>query len=35
MEKQMALPVEELIRKLNRYGRPVVFLGDGVPVYEE
>ena len=31
----MTLPVEELIRKLNRYGRPVVFLGDGVPVYEE
>ena len=35
MEKQMALPVEELIQKLNSYGRPVVFLGDGVPVYEE
>lgn len=26
--------VEELAERLNRYRRPVVFLGDGVPVYE-
>ena len=32
---QMAIPVEDLIRRLNNYARPVVFLGDGVPVYQE
>lgn len=32
---QMAVSVEELIRRLNIYGRKVVFLGDGVPVYRE
>lgn len=31
--EQKAVPVEELIRRLNIYGRRVVFLGDGVPVY--
>ena len=35
IEEQMALPVPELIQKLNEYGKPVVFLGDGVPVYKE
>lgn len=30
-----ALPVEDVISKINEMGRPVVFLGDGVPVYEE
>ncbi len=35
MNKEMAISVEELITRLNRYGRPVVFLGDGVPVYEK
>lgn len=35
MKMQMAVSVEELIQRLNNYGRPVVFLGDGVPVYEE
>lgn len=34
MKMQMAISVEELIQRLNNYGRPVVFLGDGVPVYE-
>lgn len=32
---QMAVSVEELIRRLNIYGRRVVFLGDGVPVYRD
>lgn len=32
---QMAIAVEDLIRRLNNYNRPVVFLGDGVPVYRE
>lgn len=35
LKMQMAAPVSELIRRLNNYGRPVVFLGDGVPVYKE
>ncbi len=34
LESQNASPVEELIERLNVHGRPVVFLGDGVPVYE-
>ena len=32
---QMAVSVEELVRRLNIYGKRVVFLGDGVPVYKE
>lgn len=34
-EEQMAIAVSELIEKLNAYGKSVVFLGDGVPVYEK
>ena len=32
---QMAVSVEDLLRRLNIYGRRVVFLGDGVPAYRE
>ena len=32
---QTPLAVEELARILNENGKPVVFLGDGVPVYRE
>lgn len=32
VEDQMAVPMEEMIRKLNEYQQPVTFLGDGVPV---
>lgn len=35
LKMQMAVSVADLIRRLNNYGRPVVFLGDGVPVYQE
>ena len=35
VEEQMAIPVQELIEKLNEYGEKVTFLGDGVPVYGE
>ncbi|EET59498.1 universal bacterial protein YeaZ [Marvinbryantia formatexigens DSM 14469] len=35
LEGQMAIGVEELAGKLNRLGRPVIFLGDGVPVYRD
>lgn len=30
---QCAVAVEEIIRQINDKGRPVVFLGDGVPVF--
>lgn len=30
-----ALPIEEVIEKVNELERPVVFLGDGVPVFKE
>ena len=30
---QDAYDIAELIKKLNELGRPVIFLGDGVPVY--
>ena len=35
LEGQMAVGVEELAQKLNRMGREVIFLGDGVPVYRD
>ena len=34
IKMQMAVSIEELAERLNRYRRPIVFLGDGVPVYE-
>lgn len=30
-----ALPVAEIIQKINALGKEVIFLGDGVPVYKE
>lgn len=35
VEEQMAVPVGELLEKLNGYGQQVTFLGDGVPVFRE
>ena len=35
LEAQNASPTDELIERLNIHGRPVVFLGDGVPVYQD
>ena len=35
VEDQMAVPVGELLEKLNGYGQQVTFLGDGVPVFRE
>ena len=35
VEDQMALPIEELLIKLNARQEPVAFLGDGVPVFEK
>lgn len=33
VEDQMAVSAETLLEKLNKYGEPVIFLGDGVPVF--
>jgi len=33
VEEQMAISVQELVKKLNQYGEKVTFLGDGVSVY--
>ena len=35
LEDQMAVAIEELGEKLRRLNRPVIFLGDGVPVHRE
>lgn len=35
LEDQMAISIEEIIEKVNARNVPVVFLGDGVPVYRE
>lgn len=35
IEQQMAVAIEVIIKKINEYKRPVVFLGDGVPVFKE
>lgn len=35
LEDQMAVPIGELLEKLSRYEEPVIFLGDGVPVFRE
>ena len=32
---QCAVPVEEIIATVNETGQPVIFLGDGVPVFQE
>ena len=34
-EDQMAIPMEQMIEKLNHYQKSVTFLGDGVPVFKE
>lgn len=35
LEEQMAIEISEIIDKLNTRLQPVIFLGDGVPVYKE
>lgn len=32
---QCAVPIEEIAEQCNTYGREVIFLGDGVPVFKE
>lgn len=35
VEDQMAVPMQNMIEKLNQRGETVTFLGDGVPVFRE
>lgn len=35
LEPQMAISIEEILKKINERGEPVVFLGDGVAVYRD
>lgn len=35
IKDQAALPMDELIRELNSLERPVIFFGDGVPVFRD
>lgn len=35
VEPQAAAPIEEVVEKINALGRPVIFIGDGVPVFRE
>ena len=35
LEAQMAVEIDELAKKLCSYGKPVIFLGDGVPVHKD
>lgn len=35
IKEQFAEEIEKVVEEINKMGRPVVFLGDGVPVYKE
>lgn len=35
IKEACAVPIEEIVEVLNQAGRKVIFLGDGVPVFEE
>ncbi|MBQ4529741.1 MAG: tRNA (adenosine(37)-N6)-threonylcarbamoyltransferase complex dimerization subunit type 1 TsaB [Lachnospiraceae bacterium] len=35
VKEQCAVAIEEILAKVNSLGKEVIFLGDGVPVYEE
>lgn len=35
IKPQCAASVEEIVENINAIGRPIIYLGDGVPVYEE
>ena len=35
VEDQMAIGIDELAAKLKEYNEPIIFLGDGVPVFKE
>lgn len=35
IKEQCAVAIDEIVETLNGYGKPVIFLGDGVPVHQE
>lgn len=35
LQEQTAVPVDEAVGRINEIGKPVIFLGDGVPVFLE
>ena len=35
MKDQVAISIEDMIKELNLLGREVIFIGDGIPPYEE
>lgn len=35
VQDQCAVPIEEILEKVNQLGEEVIFLGDGVPVFEK
>ena len=35
LENQCAVGIDEIVDKINHLGEPVIFLGDGVPVFSE
>lgn len=35
LEGQMAISIDELVEKINQWNREVIFLGDGVPVFQK
>lgn len=35
LEPQCAVGIDEIVDKINKLGRPVMFLGDGVPVFAD
>lgn len=35
VKEQCAVAIDEIVQELNAYGKPVIFLGDGVPVHKD
>ncbi|SFB21472.1 tRNA threonylcarbamoyladenosine biosynthesis protein TsaB [Acetitomaculum ruminis DSM 5522] len=35
IKEQMAVDIKEIIKKINEIGKPVIFTGDGMPVFKE
>lgn len=33
VQEQTAAPVEDMVRQINQLGKPIIFCGDGVPVF--
>lgn len=35
LTEHMVIPIDDILNKITRYGKDVVFFGDGIPVYRE